>query len=136
MPATREGGWALWGPSGEIRTGTIVFDPKKAEAEGLRQLATILDRHRPYLVILERPFLFAIARNIGAVQMWCAVHHVAWWMIGASRAKKLALGRGNASKAEVKTWAEARLSRRLSQHESDALLYLVTWQLSQGGEKG
>ena len=128
VPGTKQGGWAALHSSGEISVGDIQFDPTQSEAACYRELYALLDRLSPEILVLEWPFLWVIATNLGVVKGWAAMHHVGWWQIQPSRAKKLILGRGNLPKKDVQSWARARLGREVTTHVADSLLYLETWK--------
>lgn len=140
-PGKKEGGYALWTvkpPS--IQVGTILFSPARSEAEDLRTLWDLVAKTRPSLVIIERPFLFQIAENIGGLKMICARLGIHWWQVGPSKSKKLVFGRGRVEKTEVLQWAKTRpeispeAKAALTQHQADAVLYLISWMVEASGK--
>lgn len=133
VPGKYEGGYALRGTDGVVRLGQIKFDPKGAESVDYLLLAQVIGLARPQVVIMEMPFLYLIAQHIGGIKMYCALNGIKWWQVGASKAKKLVLHKGNATKTEVLTWATLEHGAPLSQHCADALMYLRAYQLTESG---
>jgi Holliday junction resolvasome RuvABC endonuclease subunit len=129
VPGRKDGGYALLGTDGVVRVGTVKFNTQGREADDYLVLAQTIALAQPQVVIMEHPFLYMIAQNIGAMKMYCALNGIAWWMVGASKAKKVVLNKGNADKKMVKQWAEDLLQMPLSQHQSDSILYLHAYQL-------
>lgn len=128
-PGGRIGGFAF-DDNMRLSFGDIVFDKGTPEAEDFRRLAAVVTERMPDVVILERPFLWAISRYVGGLCMIAAIHHIKYWLCGASQAKKRILDNGRADKKTVLAWARQRTGLPLSQHQSDALLYLEYWRCS------
>ena len=128
MPGTRTGGYVLWTKGNPLQYDEIIFHPDKLESDDYRYFLNIFNQFKPNLVIMEHPFLWVIAEKIGMAKGWCSANHVSWWQIGPSKAKKLVLDKGNATKGEVLTWAQHHIPNLKSQNIADALLYLWAWQ--------
>lgn len=136
VPGKHEGGYVVWYPP-DVHAperyifGEISFRKNRREQDDYRGLARVCVEYAPTILVMEHPFLHSIAQHIGGLKMWASLEHITWWMVGASKAKKLVLGKGRASKEEVKHWAEQQAKQVLTQHCADALLYLEAWKLSQ-----
>ncbi len=134
VPGGREGGYVLANHTelyeGSLVCGPILFTPEKSLTSDFLVLANLLDWAKPQLIILERPFLYQISGYIGGIMMACAERKIGWWQIGPSKAKKLVLGRGKASKEDVLKWAREvwKGKGELTQHSADALLYYEAWR--------
>lgn len=138
VPSTKTGGWAALCDPYEIAVGDIRFDLAQSEAEDYRGLWELLDVLNPEVVVLEIPFLYRISQVIGVAKAWAATHHRPWWSVSAPASKKRLLNKGNASKAEVLSWAEDYLvsvqqPAKLNFHQADSLLYLRSWMVREGG---
>ena len=136
VPGKYEGGYAVWyphryGDKEEYLFGDITFRENHRDQEDYQELARVCVRYEPTVLVMEHPFLHSIAQYIGGLKMWASMEGIVWWMVGPSRAKKLVLDNGRASKADVKVWAEREAQRPLTQHCADALLYLEAWKRTQ-----
>jgi len=137
VPGRATGGFIRWDRAlNSVSIGTLRFKQTESEAEDYRRLLTAVANQQPDLIIIEQPFLWLIAGPIGGLKAWAAWNHIPWWMVTASGAKKAVLQNGRASKADVLAWAKRTLAARwrviqpeaISQHQADALLYLVAWE--------
>ncbi len=137
VPGRATGGFIRWDRAlNSVSLGTLRFKQTGSEAEDYRRLLTAVANQKPNLIIIEHPFLYVIQGPIGGLKAWAAWNHIPWWMVTASGAKKAVLNNGRASKADVLAWAKRTLATRwrviqpeaISQHQADALLYLVAWE--------
>ena len=137
VPGRATGGFVRWDRTLQsVSIGTLRFKQTESEAEDYRRLLTTISNQKPDLIIIEHPFLYMIAGPIGGVKAWAAWNCIPWWMVTASGAKKSVLGNGRASKKEVLLWAQKTYHQRwhihkpetITQHQADALLYLIAWE--------
>jgi Holliday junction resolvasome RuvABC endonuclease subunit len=123
-----------------------------SERDDLAHLRRLLDRvykdYKPGIVVVEHPFLHAIAQFVGSVKMWVATKRsLPWYMINPSQAQRLVFGKALHKKRITKTgrvvsdslWKKQqvhdhvvkrfKMNRRqagvLSQHEADAIFYAL-----------
>lgn len=116
-------GWAVLGPDGSTESGTI--RPAKTDPIGHRlldidtALLALLERYEPTDVAIEHPVGRYADSTIKIAMVHGIVHRrLAWWNatdphtvhdIEPTTLKKLATGRGNADKDDVRGAARARL---------------------------
>ena len=127
VPGRYTGGYAVEGYRDSILAGDIIFGKNTAEADDYRRLARLLDSFEPDVLIIEHAFLFAIAGYVGALKAMAAERDIPWWQVGASKAKKLVLNKGNSTKQEVLDWAQKVMGQPLTQHQADSVLYIHAW---------
>lgn len=138
VPGKHEGGYVVWYPNDPEKNGPehfvfgpILFSDKHPERHNYLSLIQPCLGFQPSVVIMEHPFLYSIAQHIGALKLWVSMTGGSWWMVGASKAKKLVFDNGRATKDKVKAWAEQKAKQPLTQHCADALLYLEAWKIDQ-----
>ena len=69
-----------------------------------------------------------IVEKLGLLKAWCSVHHIPWYQVAPSHAKKVIFNHGKIEKKQVLDWARSSYPQIPSQHCADALLYLESWR--------
>jgi Holliday junction resolvasome RuvABC endonuclease subunit len=126
-----------------IPTGTmIIAADKKLPADDravqlFKDFAIFLEKTKPEVVVMERPLYnqnFTSSRTITEVvaycKLSCSLLHIPYELVHVSTWKKIAIGKGNATKQEIMTFINKRYpwTKGLTQDECDALsigLYFV-----------
>ena len=135
-------GWALQQRDGTITSGTEQFSPRRFEGGGMRYLRfkRWLNEIRNHSGEINAVFFEEVRRHAGVdaahayggfmghLTAWCEQHNIPYQGVPVGTIKKHATGKGNASKSEMISAAQARGHAPIDDNEADALA-LLHWAI-------